>query len=51
MTITLTKSKLAIAVLAIVMLVPATAVAVHTTGHANFFDDVPDEKFYADAAT
>ena len=51
MTITLTKSKLAIAVLAVVMLVPATAMALHTTGHANFFDDVPDEKFYADAAT
>jgi hypothetical protein len=38
-TITLTKSKLAIAVLAVVMLVPATALATHV------FDDVPADKF------
>lgn len=41
MTITLTKSKLAIAVLAVAMLVPATAWANHV------FTDVPDDKFYA----
>ena len=41
MTITLTMSKLAIAVLAVVMLVPATAMATHV------FTDVPDDKFYA----
>jgi hypothetical protein len=41
MTITLTKSRLGIAVLAVVMLVPATAWANHV------FTDVPDDKFYA----
>ncbi len=41
MRITLTKSKLAIAVLAVAMLVPATAWANHV------FTDVPDDKFYA----
>jgi hypothetical protein len=43
MTITLTKTKLAIALLAVVLLVPATAYATHT------FSDVPDGKFYTDA--
>jgi hypothetical protein len=41
MTITLTRTKLAIAVLAVVLLVPATAYATHV------FDDVPDTAFYA----
>ena len=42
MTITLTKTKLALAVLAVAMLVPATALATHV------FSDVPDGAFYAD---
>lgn len=50
MTITLTKTKLAIAVLAVALIAPTTAVALHATGHTNFFDDVPDEAFYAEAA-
>lgn len=41
MTITLTKTKLAAALLAVVMLIPATALATHV------FDDVPDGAFYA----
>jgi len=41
MTVTLTKTKVALAVLAVAMLVPATALATHV------FDDVPDDKFYA----
>ena len=41
MTISITKSKLAIAVIAVALLVPATALATHV------FDDVPDDKFYA----
>ncbi|MEM7140443.1 MAG: S-layer homology domain-containing protein [Actinomycetota bacterium] len=42
MTITITKTKFAAAVLAVVMLVPATAYATHV------FDDVPDGAFYAE---
>ncbi|GJM39512.1 MAG: hypothetical protein DHS20C19_28790 [Acidimicrobiales bacterium] len=41
MTIVITKSKLAIAILAAVLVVPATAMATHV------FDDVADGKFYA----
>ncbi len=43
MTFTITKIKLAIGVLAVALLVPATAMAVHS------FDDVPDTAFYHDA--
>ncbi len=43
MTVTITKLKLAIGVLAVALLVPATAMAVHS------FDDVPDTAFYHDA--
>lgn len=43
MTITITKRKLAIAIVAVAMLIPATAVATHV------FSDVDDTKFYADA--
>ncbi len=42
MTITLTKTKLAMAIVVAALLVPATAFANHV------FDDVPDDKFYAD---
>lgn len=42
MTVTLTKGRLAVAILAVAMLVPATAYATHV------FDDVADDAFYAD---
>ena len=42
MTITLSKTKLAIAVFVVALLAPATALATH------IFDDVDDSKFYAD---
>ena len=42
MTITLSKTKLAIAVLAVALVVPATALATHV------FDDVDDGRFYAE---
>lgn len=42
MTITITKARLALSILAIALLVPATAYATHV------FDDVPDGAFYAD---
>ena len=42
MTFTISKFKLAAAIVAAAMLIPATALATHV------FDDVPDEKFYAD---
>jgi S-layer family protein len=41
MTITLTRTKLALAILTVALLVPTTALATHV------FDDVPDDKFYA----
>lgn len=41
MSITITKTKFAAALMAVVMLVPATALATHV------FDDVPDGAFYA----
>ena len=41
MTFTITKTKFAIALVVVAMLVPATAMATHV------FDDVPDDKFYA----
>lgn len=41
MTFTISKTKLAIAITAVVMLIPATALATHV------FDDVPDDKFFA----
>ena len=43
MTITITKWKLALATIAVALIAPTTAVAFH------IFDDVPDDKFYADA--
>lgn len=42
MTITISKSKLAVAIVAVAMLIPSSAMAFHV------FDDVPDDKFYAD---
>jgi hypothetical protein len=41
MTITITKLRLALGVIVVALMVPATAVATHV------FDDVPDDKFYA----
>jgi hypothetical protein len=41
-TFTISKTKLAIAIVAAAMLIPSTAMAFHV------FDDVPDDKFYAD---
>jgi hypothetical protein len=41
-TITISKPKLALAVVAVAMLIPGSAMAFHV------FDDVPDEKFYAE---
>ncbi len=43
MTITITKSRLALAIAAFALLIPATAYATHT------FSDVPDGQFYTDA--
>jgi hypothetical protein len=43
LTITITKSRLALAIAAFALLIPATAYATHT------FSDVPDDKFYTDA--
>ncbi len=51
MTITIKKFHLAIAVIAVALIVPATAVATHLGTHTHFFDDVPDDAFFADAAT
>ena len=42
MTFTISKTKLAIAIVAVAMLLPTSAMAFHV------FDDVPDDKFYAD---
>ena len=42
MTFTISKSKLAVAIVAAAMLIPSGAMAFHV------FDDVPDDKFYAD---
>ncbi len=42
MTITITKSKFALAVVAVAMLIPGAAMAFHV------FDDVPDGKFFAE---
>ncbi|MEZ5245868.1 MAG: S-layer homology domain-containing protein [Acidimicrobiales bacterium] len=42
MTFTISKTKFAVAIVAAAMLVPSTAMAFHV------FDDVPDDKFYAD---
>ena len=42
MTFTISKTKLAIAIIAVAMTVPTSAMAFHV------FDDVPDDKFYAD---
>lgn len=42
MTFTISKTKLAIATMAVIMLIPATAMATHV------FDDVPDSRFYAE---
>jgi len=41
-TFTISKSKLAIAIVAVALFIPSTAMAFHV------FDDVPDGKFYAD---
>jgi hypothetical protein len=43
MTITITKTRLALAIVAFALLIPATAYATHT------FSDVPDGEFYTDA--
>ena len=42
MTFTISKSKLAIAIVAVALAIPSGAMAFHV------FDDVPDDKFYAD---
>lgn len=42
MTFTISKSRLAFAIVAVALLMPSTAMAFHV------FDDVPDDKFYAD---
>ena len=42
MTFTISKTKFAVALVAVAMLFPSTALAFHV------FDDVPDDKFYAD---
>ncbi|MFT5204357.1 MAG: hypothetical protein ACI9C1_003765 [Candidatus Aldehydirespiratoraceae bacterium] len=51
MTIKVTKLKVAMSIVVVALLIPATAIATHSAGHTNFFDDVADNAFYADAAT